>query len=106
MTEERGQKAEKYLSSDICSLSSANGWHVDKRVSIGHIVATLAVAVGALVWFTDLDKRTALNTEAVAQIRLDMQRMEERNLRALDEIRATLVRIENKLETKEDKGQR
>jgi hypothetical protein len=87
-------------------MSTENGWHVDKRVSIGHIVTTLAVAVGALVWFTDLDKRTALNTEAVAQVRLDMQHMEERNLRALDEIRAALVRIESKLDNKEDKPDR
>lgn len=36
------------------------GWHVDKKVSLGHIIMTVSVVTGLFVWGGDIDKRIQL----------------------------------------------
>lgn len=76
---------------------SDNGWHVDKRVSIGHIVTTTAVAVGVVMWLSNIDKRVELNTLALNNNSARIERAENRQneqfgkiLQRLDSIEAYL----------------
>lgn len=48
--------------------SFLTGWHLDKRLSVGHIITTLAVAGTAFWWLADIDKRVDLNSAAIRAI--------------------------------------
>jgi hypothetical protein len=47
-------------------MSQLSGWHVDKRVSIGHIVTTLVVAVSAVMWMSRIENKVDLNAQMIA----------------------------------------
>ena len=68
------------------------GWHLDKRVSAGHIVTTMLALVAAVIAYAEL---MALSE------RID--RAEDRNERQFREIKALLQRIDDKLDDKVDK---
>lgn len=42
-----------------------HGWHIDKRVSVGHIVTTVVVAATAMWWLSDVQKSTELNKQKI-----------------------------------------
>ena len=78
-------------------------WHLDKSVSIGHIITTLAMVTSALVWAFGMDKRVAvLETELAHSQRAD-ERIEREWRDALLRFDAALIRIESKLDNKADK---
>jgi hypothetical protein len=37
------------------------GWHLDKRISIGHIFTTLSVAFALMVWMNNLENRVRVS---------------------------------------------
>lgn len=91
-----------------------SGWHVDKRVSIGHIVTTLAVAIGMILYLGRVEGRVEQNAtnlrneieqrkiaDEVLEQRLS--RNEVRVERDLSEIKSALRRIEEKLGEKADR---
>ena len=78
-------------------------WHLDRRVSVGHIVTTLAVAVGVVLWMQRLEAGTMLNAQAAALQSVRIDRLEDRNERQFREIKESLARIEQKLDRKADK---
>jgi TolA-binding protein len=41
-------------------------WHLDKRVNIGHIVTTLALAVGLFAWAGAVERKVAVLEAQVA----------------------------------------
>ena len=69
-----------------------NGWHVDKRVSIGHIVTTTAVAVGVVMWLSNIDKRVELNTLALNN---NSQRIERAETRQNEQFGKILQRLDS-----------
>lgn len=86
-----------------------NGWHLDKRVSVGHIVTTACALLAAVVFFLQLQARVdanqrAIQTEETARKTMDtrlqnrLSRMEERNRETYKEIKAYLVRLEHKVD--------
>jgi len=80
-----------------------NGWHLDKRVSVGHIVTTAIVAVSLVFWMSRIESRTIQNAVEIAATQSRLDRIETRNQSALDDIRRALGRIEAKLDGKKDK---
>lgn len=42
------------------------GWHVDKRVSVGHIITTITVAAAVLIFGLRLEGRVAVNETQIA----------------------------------------
>lgn len=82
---------------------NGSGWHLDRRVSVGHIVTTLMVAVGVVVWMQRLEASALLNAQAVAQQAARIDRLEQRTERRFREIKELLVRIEQKLDRKADR---
>lgn len=68
-------------------------FHIEKSISIGHILTTLVLIWGAFTYFTDFDKRISATEQEIdflkAQRVEDARRIEKR----LDSIDAKLDRI-------------
>jgi H+/gluconate symporter-like permease len=73
--------------------TSTQGFHVDKTISIGHIVTTMSLVVGAFWYFSDLDKRITATEKDIQHLNQqreeDVRRVEKR----LDSIDAKLDRL-------------
>ncbi|WP_233252281.1 hypothetical protein [Saccharospirillum sp. MSK14-1] len=50
---------------DTAETSDRRHWHVDKSVSVGHILTTLLIAVSAFSWGSAVDQRVASNAQAI-----------------------------------------
>lgn len=78
-------------------------WHLERSFSLTHLIAMLSIAISAFVFFSGIDTRiTILETESAYSKREDA-RLEQRYRDAIAEIKASLNRIEQKLDTKADK---
>ncbi|WP_165856747.1 hypothetical protein [Marinobacter sp. JSM 1782161] len=74
------------------------GWHLDKGVSIAHILTTVALMVSALWYLAGQDKRISnleLNVQHLQQSRLEDQ---DRTVRKFDELKTDLRTINAKLD--------
>jgi hypothetical protein len=89
---------------------NGNRWHLDRRVSVGHIVTTVVVATSAIVWMLRLESRVLLNEQAIVA-QADRIGWVERAVKedqaeirtSLDRIWGGLQRVEDKLDRKADK---
>ena len=72
----------------------SSGWHLDKRVSLGHLVTTLSVAVAAMLWLSSVDKRVDLNAQEISHNSDLIERSENRQAMRFGEILDRLDRIE------------
>lgn len=80
----------------------SEGWHVDKRVSVSHLLATATLAAGLVQWGTAIDSRVALletrlQAESVAQAKTDESQDRQREA-AVQAVASRLDRIEDKLD--------
>lgn len=76
-----------------------HGWHLDKRLNVGHILTTLSIVLGAFVWGSTMEKRIAL-LEQAGELKAEQYKAD------MSMIRESLVRIEAKLDSKADKRSR
>tara|TARA_R110000787_G_scaffold15257_1_gene47079 strand:- start:196 stop:492 length:297 start_codon:yes stop_codon:yes gene_type:complete len=81
-------------------------WHLDKRVSVGHIVTTTVVAVTFIVWLNNIDARISVLEEVAQQHAERFDRNEQRWTTELAHIRRLLERIDDKLDGKADRAAR
>lgn len=72
------------------------GWHLDKRVNVGHLLTTVGLIVGVMVWGSKMESRIAVVENTVALQSNTTQK-------ELSEIKDSLRRIEDKLERKADR---
>ncbi len=82
---------------------NGNRWHLDRRVSVGHIVTTVVVATSAIVWMLRLESRVLLNEQAIVAQADRIVWVERAVKEDQAEIRASLDRIWNGLQRVEDK---
>lgn len=80
-----------------------HGWHLDKRVSIGHVITTLTVAATLLVFGLRLEGRISLNEHRIVQTEQHLQELRETQSINQAEIIRRLERISDKLDTKQDR---
>ncbi|WP_163833364.1 hypothetical protein [Spartinivicinus ruber] len=66
-------------------------WHLDRKVSLGHIVTTAAVVISAVAFGSQMDKRIDLNASAINN--MDQLYKEMRR-----EFRADIENIDSKLD--------
>ena len=78
-------------------MNDDNGWHLDKRISISHIVATVSATVVVLVWLFAIQERVSVNEVKTAQNTQRVDRLETRIISQYDEITRKLERIEDRL---------
>ena len=79
------------------------GWHVDKRVNIGHIVTTVVMAVGLISAYYSHDTRISTLEVRQQEFKQRLDRSDKRLNADLTEIKHTLIRIESKVDGKADK---
>jgi len=82
---------------------SDGGWHLDRRVSVGHIVTTLAVSAAAMVWMMRLESGVLLNDRAILAQRERLDWVERAIKEDQAEIKQTLRRIWDTLRRVEEK---
>jgi hypothetical protein len=79
------------------------GWHLDKRVSVGHIVTTAVVMVSLVAYAI---KQEARIDNTIQQIEFNKERigkLERDYRRDIEDIKALLARIDSKIDNKADK---
>ena len=73
-------------------------WHLDKTISVGHLVSTLVIAVSVFSWAMTLDKRVEQNSLAIAHLK-EQQATEQKRIQELrQEIKQDLRDINTKLD--------
>jgi hypothetical protein len=78
-------------------------WHLDRRVSVGHIVTTILVAVSAAVWMMRLESHVLLNEQAILAQSARIDWIEQAVKEDQVEIKSTLRRIWDTLRRVEEK---
>lgn len=78
-------------------------WHLDKTISIGHILTTLTVAGSLVVWGLTVDKRVAVLEAAAVYNTEAHKRMDDTLKESVARIEAAVVRMEAALRDKADK---
>jgi len=78
-----------------------NKWHLDKRVSVGHLITTLAIVGAAALWMLRLEGRINLVELRDAQMNIRIMEVHARLKVAEAEIIRRLERIEDKLDSHE-----
>ena len=84
-------------------MAGDSGWHLRKEVSIGHILTTATVLSGLAVYIANAEARLATLEAHRSHLEERLNREDQRNAELFADIRQALVRIEAKLDRKEDK---
>jgi hypothetical protein len=71
------------------------GWHVDKTVSISHVLTTVTILFAGMWYLVDQDKRISANTQNITHNASAITQQENRNSKALSDIKNSLDRITN-----------
>jgi len=78
--------------------SERRGWHLEKNVSIGHIITTFSVAVSMLIWATTVEKRVSLLEATTPVLMRADDRQEESRRELVNALREDLRVINAKLD--------
>lgn len=62
-------------------------WHLDKRVNVSHIVATVTLATSVFLWAGAIDRRVSVMESQIAQAKEDNQRQDHQSNQALGLLR-------------------
>lgn len=90
-------------------------WHLDKRVSVGHLVTTITVAIAVVAWSFQIQGRIAINElkignneKAIMNIRADQSVQYSEIIRQIErfdtKVSEQLRHLHDKLDEKLDKG--
>ncbi|MCB5226213.1 hypothetical protein JAO78_005225 [Alishewanella sp. 16-MA] len=78
--------------------TNERSWHLDKTISVGHLVSTVIIAVSIFSWAVTLDKRVEQNSISISHIK-EQQMAEQRRAQELrQEIKQDLRDINAKLD--------
>lgn len=73
-------------------------WHLDKRVNIGHLAATLTLAVAIVGWGAAIDRRLAVSEEKLAAMQLDQGKQDARLESVVIQLRDDMKEMIRKLD--------
>ena len=73
-------------------------WHLDKTVSIGHIISTLIIALSVFSWAMVIEKRIEQNAQSIKFLTQNQKRIESHVDSTRQEIRQDLQAINSKLD--------
>lgn len=69
-------------------MSTENKFHIEKSISVGHIITTIILLIGGIQYLSDFDKRIAAaeqDIEFLQQQRVEDARRIEKRLDSIDE---------------------
>lgn len=73
-------------------------FHIDKSISVGHILTTLGIAISAFIWASSIDQRVSQNSQSIEFINKNQARSDSRIDVLRAEIRQDLRDINGKLD--------
>jgi hypothetical protein len=73
-------------------------WHLDKRLNVGHVLTTLSIAGVMILWAMNIEGRIQSHDIQLTTIVEQMDRMDDRNIRSLENISEQINRINDKLD--------
>lgn len=79
------------------------GWHLDKKVSIGHIVTTAVVVIGVVIYAVRQEGRIDGTEQEISFNKERIEKLDRDYRQGMSEIKGLLERIDNKLDRKVDK---
>ena len=109
---------------EMISRDENGGWHLDKRISIAHILTTIAMAVALAAWVFALQAKVDVNSAGISthtqvvdvkfaanQLQLDQFRQTDREaaqerVRQYNDIIRRLERIEDGLKSHQEKTEK
>ena len=77
-------------------------WHIDRRVSVGHIITTLTIVVGFMFWIMSLETAVALNTTKIENTTISIQRLDNNMNKQYAEIIRRLERLDDKVSSHQE----
>jgi hypothetical protein len=83
--------------------NSGEKMHIDKSVSIGHIVSIVLLCMALVGGWLGLNDRVTENTVRLDEMAARQDRTEYRLARALENVEQSLLRIEERLDKKADR---
>jgi hypothetical protein len=79
-------------------MEQTQGWHLDRRISIGHLVTTATLLVAMMLWAGRMDTRISLlEVSLTRQVAVD-RRQDEATQRLREEIREELRSLNEKMD--------
>lgn len=79
----------------MSSSNDQHGWHVDKTVSVSHLLTTVSIVVAGLWFVSQQNERIALNEQAIRQNTAQIASQETRVDKSLNAINAKLDRLQD-----------
>ncbi|WP_434359893.1 hypothetical protein NF212_06460 [Parasalinivibrio latis] len=73
-------------------------WHIDKTISVGHLISTVIIAISVFSWASAVDRRVEQNAQAIAFVREQIKQERVRTDNALGDLKTNLRDINNKLD--------
>ena len=73
------------------------GWHLSKSLSLSHLVATFGIVIAGFTYVSDLEKDILSNGMDVQNLKETVQRHQDWNGKAFDEIKNMLSSISDRL---------
>lgn len=78
--------------------SNNNGWQIDKKVSVGHLLTTIVMAMSAVTYANTFDKRIDQNAMKIDYLAADQEKTEKRQNDFQKEMRDGVKALDNKLD--------
>lgn len=78
-------------------------WRLEKSISLGHIITTVAVAGSLIAWAMSMGTRVSVVETQISNSITEREQMASASRDGIIEIKAALIRIEAKLDNKVDK---
>jgi hypothetical protein len=75
-----------------------NGWHMSKSLSVSHLFATLAIAVGFFTYVAGIEQETVVNKMEIKSISQRMDRTNARHSEQFSEIKDMLKALADKID--------
>lgn len=72
-------------------------WHLDKRVNVGHMLTTLALAVALFTWASGMERRDAIVEERLQAQRERLEQFDKSRQNELTMLRGELEGIRGQL---------
>ncbi len=73
-------------------------WHLDKRVSIGHLLTTLSVAGVVFAWVLSVEQKTEKNTADITHVREIMSIQNQHITEKMEAIRKGVNNLDLKMD--------
>lgn len=79
-------------------MEETGGWHLDRRISLGHLVTTATLLVAMMLWAGRMDTRTSLLEVSLNRQAAVDRRQDEATQQLREEIRAELRALNEKMD--------